>query len=99
MKKAGLTPDAVETAMLELGGNLAAVARRYGCSRQAVHDYVRRRARLLSAARDVREGMKDNAESALLKAILAGEGWAIRFFLRTQAKDRGYGDTVKVLGA
>jgi hypothetical protein len=39
--------------------------------------------------------MKDDAESALYKAALAGEAWAVCFFLKTQAKDRGYVERVQ----
>src|SRR5262249_17325237 len=39
---------------------------------------------------ECREAMIDNAESALFKAVLAGEGWACCFFLKTQGRKRGY---------
>ncbi len=90
MKKGGLTVETVEAKLHEYSGNLAAVARSFGVTRQAVHDFVRKRPALLAAANDVREGMKDNAESSLTKAVLKGEAWAVCFYLKTQAKDRGY---------
>jgi hypothetical protein len=34
--------------------------------------------------------MLDNVESALYTAALAGEAWAVCFFLKTQGKARGY---------
>lgn len=90
MKKGGLTVASVTKRLQEFSGNLAAVARTFGVTRQAVFNFVHKRPALLAIADDVREGMKDNAESALQKAVLAGEAWAVCFFLKTQAKDRGY---------
>jgi hypothetical protein len=74
----------------ELSGNMAAVARALGVHRATVMRFVDKRPKLLEAALDLRETMKDNAESSLYNAVLAGEPWAVRFFLTTQAKDRGY---------
>jgi len=34
--------------------------------------------------------MCDNAESALNRAVINGEAWAVCFTLKTQGKDRGY---------
>lgn len=90
MKKAGLTADGVEAKLRELGGNMAAVARHFGCTRGAVWKFCQVRPALRKVADDVREGMKDNAESALQAAVLRGEAWAVCFFLKCQAKERGY---------
>jgi hypothetical protein len=81
---------AVEAKVREYHGNLAAVGRHFGVTRQSVHDYVAKHPTLRAAVRDCREAMKDHAESALHKAILNSEPWAITFYLRTQARDRGY---------
>ena len=90
MKKGGLTTELVEAKLREVGGNLAAVGRAFGVTRAAVHHFVHKRPKLLAAANDVREGMKDHAESALHRALMKGEAWAVCFFLKCQAKDRGY---------
>jgi hypothetical protein len=95
MKKGGLTTETVEARLRELGGNLAAVARHFGVTRQAVWKFVQARPTLKAAADDVRESMKDHAESALHAAVLRGERWAVCFYLKTQAKDRGY---IEILG-
>lgn len=39
--------------------------------------------------------MCDNAESALNRAVINGEAWAVCFTLKTQAKDRGYVERVQ----
>jgi predicted transcriptional regulator len=80
----------VEQKLRELHGNMAAVGRHFGVTRAAVHNYVRKRPNLLAVLDEAREAMKDHAESALHTAIFKGEAWAICFYLKTQAKSRGY---------
>jgi hypothetical protein len=82
----------------EYRGNLASVARHFGVTRQAVQKFVASRPALRAAYEDCREAMKDDAEAALHESVLAREGWAVQFYLRTQARDRGYGDRVTVAG-
>jgi hypothetical protein len=89
-KKRILEPVAVGEQLRKLDGNQAAVARHFGVTRQAVNKLVGSRADLRDACRDARESMKDEAESSLYKAVKSGESWAVCFFLKTQAKDRGY---------
>jgi len=74
----------------ECEGNLAAVARAFGVTRQAVYHYGRRHPALQEVVTECRETMKDEGESALYKAVKAGEAWAVCFYLKCQAKDRGY---------
>jgi hypothetical protein len=99
MNRAGLTAEGVEAQLKKLRGNMAAVARHFGCSRVAVWKFCQCRPTLRQVADDEREGMKDFAESALHKAVLAGEPWAVKFYLTTQAKDRGYTTRTELAGA
>ena len=85
-----LKPKLVEQKLRELHGNMAAVARHFGVTRAAVYNCVRRRPKLQEVIEEAREAMKDHAVSALHTAIFKGEAWAICFYLKTQAKDRGY---------
>lgn len=89
MKRA-LTEKAVAAELAKRAGNLAAVARTFGVTRQSVHGFVRARPALQRIEEDCRESLKDFAESKLQAAIRKGAAWAICFFLKTQAKDRGY---------
>src|SRR5678809_72727 len=89
-RKPKLDPVAVASAMTELRGNVAGVAQRFNVTRQAVASLIEKTPPLQEVQRDAREGMKDNAESALYRAVLNGEAWAVCFYLKTQAKDRGY---------
>ncbi len=85
-----LNEEGVTTKLREFSGNMAATARFFGVTRQAVQHFVKNRPELRDVVQDTRESMKDNAESVLYKAVLAGEAWAICFYLKCQAKDRGY---------
>jgi hypothetical protein len=88
----GLTAEIVSQKLKEFDGNLAAVGRACGVSRQAVWNFIQRRPKLLAVATDTREATKDDVESALTTQAKAGEAWAVQFYLRTQARDRGYVD-------
>lgn len=98
MKKGGLTAKEVEAKLRELHGNMAAVGRVFGVTRQAVYDFCKKRPSLMAVSADVREAMKDNGESALYAAVLRGEAWAVCFYLKTQAKDRGYTERQELTG-
>lgn len=98
MKNGGLTVRGVEERLRKYNGNMAAVAREYGVTRQAVWKFVQSYANLAAVVIDCRESMKDHAESSLHKSVLEGEAWAVCFYLKTQAKDRGYVERQEVFG-
>lgn len=97
-RKPILDPELVAAALAELQGNVMAVAKRFGVHRSSVQELIGKRPALQAICRDAREGMKDNAESALYRAVITGEAWAVCFFLKTQAKDRGYTEKVEIDG-
>jgi hypothetical protein len=80
----------VAAALSELMGNISAVAKRFGVHRSSVQELIDKRPALKRITRDAREGMVDHAESALLRAVMGGEAWAVCFCLKTQGKARGY---------
>jgi len=80
-------------------GNVAAIARALGTSRGTVWNRIQSSPALQALLADARETMLDNAESALYRAVLAGEAWAVCFFLKTQGKSRGYVERQEVTGA
>lgn len=85
-----LSEEGVEAKLRELHGNMAAVARHFGVTRAAVWKYVQERPALVEVTKDCRETMKDHAESALYRSVMNSEPWAVKWYLGTQAKDRGY---------
>lgn len=88
MKKASI--EEIAELLPKKNGNFAAIARALGVSRGTIQNRVKSSARLKRLTEDAREGMKDNAESSLYAAVLAGNVTACIFFLKCQAKDRGY---------
>jgi hypothetical protein len=84
------TPQQVADAIRETHGFISQAARRLGCCWDTVKAYVVKYPEVAAAKLEARESMKDIGEAALFKAVSAGEGWAVCFFLKCQAKDRGY---------
>ncbi len=94
-----LTAESVTAAIRDMNGNISAVARRLGVCRQTVYNYIERHPSVKDVLTEARETMLDNAESALYRAVLNGEAWAVCFFLKTQGKSRGYVERQEVTGA
>ncbi len=94
-----LTAESVTAAIRDMNGNISAVARRLGVCRQTVYFYIERDPSVKDVLTEARETMLDNAESSLYRAVLAGEAWAVCFFLKTQGKARGYVERQEVTGA
>ena len=80
----------IATALKAALGNVSLAARNIGVSRQHLHERIAESANLREVLHDARESMVDNAESALGRAVLQGEAWAVCFTLKTQGKGRGY---------
>lgn len=91
--------DTVEPLIEDMNGNIAAIARKLGVSRNTVYSRIAESATLQRKLKDARETMVDNAESALYRAVLDGNMTAIIFFLKTQGKDRGYTERNELTGA
>ena len=95
----GITIAKFETALRKPGGNQSAAAAMLGISRPVVCYRVGKSARLQAAIAEVKEEVIDLAESQLTKAIGAGNLTAIIFYLKTQAKHRGYVERQEQTGA
>lgn len=75
-------------------GNMAMAAQELGLSRGELMDYMVRHPAVMEAKVQVKEAVKDRAEEILFSQMET-EPSLLMFFLRTQAKDRGY-DTTKI---
>lgn len=71
-------------------GYVTNIANILGCSRSYVYKLQKKFPTFATAIYEEREGNKDFAESKLMMAIDAGNIAGIIFYLKTQAKDRGY---------
>jgi hypothetical protein len=85
-----LKSDKLEHELKKAHGNLATVARAFGVSRTAVFQFIGRRPKLQEVLNECREVQIDMVESALYAQALKGNMQAVMFFLRTQARSRGY---------
>lgn len=79
-------------------GNVAAIARKLGVTRGTIWNRCKESPTLMAALEDARESMIDNAESMLYKKVIDGDVTALIFFLKTQAKSRGYVERQELTG-
>lgn len=93
-----VTVAQVEPLIESTNGNIAAIGRQLGVSRTTVRKRINESSILQEKLDDARQGMIDNAESSLYRAVLNGESWAVCFFLKTQGKGRGYTERQEISG-
>ncbi len=92
------TPDEVIAALAEAKGMVYVAADILHCVPQTVYNYIKR---YRSVARELerQDGlMGDRAELKLFTAIARNEPWAIKFYLRTKHKARGYVERSELSG-
>lgn len=82
--------DQLIEAIQRLNGNIAAVAKSLGVSRFMLARRIEEDYELREIVHTTREEMLDMAESSLYRRVLAGDSWAVCFFLKTQGRKRGY---------
>lgn len=90
MAQNGITAEQAIEAVRESKGFVTTVAARLGCTRQYIYKLAEKYPTVKAAIDEEREGVKDFAEGKLLEQINAGNITAIIFYLKTQAKGRGY---------
>jgi hypothetical protein len=71
-------------------GFITQAAKSLGISRTHLHTLINKHPTIREALDDAREEMKDFAESKLYQGINNGNTALIIFYLKTQAKGRGY---------
>lgn len=95
---------AVMAEALRRGGGIVAAAveilKQDGrpASDQKVRRWIKHYPSVAAAVDDARERNLDVAESKLLTAIKESEDWAIKFYLETQGKGRGYTKRSEIAG-
>ena len=72
------------------GGFITTIADRAGCTRNTVYAAIRNYPTVAAAIKNEKEQLKDMVEGQLLTQIKEGNTTAAIFYLKTQAKDRGY---------
>ena len=100
------TNDEIEQALRESQGVLSLAADKLSkiqpgrtVTRQCLFLRIKNSTYLSDVLDDVRQRVIDFAEVKLIEAVRAGDLKAIMFFLKTQAKERGYIEREEVTGA
>ena len=88
----------IGNALTATKGMVYLAARELGCTPNTIRDRLGKSEILQSLQQALRGETTDTAELKLYTAILAGEPWAIQFYLKTQAKDRGYTERTEISG-
>ncbi len=99
MAEERFTAQQVADALRQARGFVSVAARQLGCAAKTVRRYCDTYEVCKQAQVDAREAMIDLAEGKLYQNINDGDNTAIIFFLKTQAKDRGYVERVEQTGA
>lgn len=85
-----ITKKGLEKAVKGTGGILQAIANNIGCSRVGLWMYLEKHPEQRKIVTDELEAMKDLAEGSLFSQVKDRQQWAVKYFLATKAKDRGY---------
>lgn len=90
--------ETVAEALERSSGKVYLAARSLKITPKTLYNYLDRWADLKQFVEDKRNEILDIAETALHKAILNGEAWAVCFCLKTQGKARGYTEKTETEG-
>jgi predicted transcriptional regulator len=93
------TPDQIIQAIKGTGGIKTTVAKRLDVTRQTVDNYLRKWASVNEAYIEECEAITDMAEANLIQEIRDRNFQAIRFYLQTKGKERGYVERQEISGA
>lgn len=86
------TDSQIAEALKRTKGMVYVAADLLGCSPNTIKARLAKSAALADVLEQARGLTTDTAELKLVQAINAGEPWAVQFYLRTQARERGYRD-------
>lgn len=87
-----LSEDIVILAIRSQMGNVGLAATELGLTRGELLDYMVRHPDVMEAKKQIKEFIKDQAEDLLVEGMKT-DPTLLMFFLKTQARDRGYGST------
>ncbi len=95
-KKPKYTTVEIVAAMTGTAGIVTKLASRLNVHWHTAKSYTEKNEATRQAWEAEKEKALDMAESALLKAIASGEQWAVKFYLSTIGKTRGYSEKHEV---
>jgi hypothetical protein len=86
----------VVEALRKTDGMVYLAAEKLRVAPKTVYRYANRHPIIREVIEEERGRMLDDGERALKRAVLAGEGWAVCFLLKTLGKHRGYVDRQEI---
>ena len=95
----GLTAERMIKAIEEANGYVSAACHALGCSRQHWYNKLKQYPTVQQAITEIREKRTDFVESKMMELIKDLNPTMIIFYLKTQAKDRGYIERHELTGA
>jgi len=90
MAKLKLTKQKIKEAIPECNGVKKYLAEKLNVDRQTIYRYFARYPDLEEASQEYLDSVSDVAEHHLIEAVKAGNSWAVRYWLSTRGKNRGY---------
>jgi hypothetical protein len=93
-----LTEAQIADAIEKSAGIMSVAAERLGVDRSTICRRAQKSQRLRNVIDAATERTMDVAEAALLRAVQKGEAWAVCFFLKCKAKQRGYSERTEITG-
>lgn len=94
------TAEMIRKAIPGTRGVQVKIAERLGCSRATVAAIIKRCPELLDDIQNEKEIIKDLVEDNYLEKVVEGNDWRRqKHFMRTQMRDRGYGERRERSGA
>ena len=90
------TKEQIIKQIIECKGFVSQIAKNLNCKPGTVRNYIKRFPELKEEIDEAREAMVDYAESKLLQNIKEGKEASIFFYLKTQGRSRGYGDSSNI---
>ena len=90
------TADEMIEALVHNQGIISYAALELGCTYNTLWIRIRDNPKIKEAMLLAKKTVTDLAKKRLLEKIDKGESWAVQFWLKTQARDEGFGEKVQV---
>lgn len=98
MAKTQVTQAQIIQALTETGGIVSNAATQLDMTPQGLRKRVASNESIQTALEEIREQTKDLAEGVIIRELKAGDKDTARWYLASQARDRGFGNKVEVDG-
>jgi len=90
MAKQKLTKQEIIEAIPKTHGVKKYLAEKLGVDRRTIYRYFEKHPDLEQETQEYLDSVSDVAEHHLIEAVKAGNSWAVRYWLSTRGKSRGY---------